>query len=215
MTELRGIVESSFVAGAERAASIPPPALAEVAFAGRSNVGKSSLLNALLGRRHLVRVGRTPGTTKQVNFFRARADGGLELMLVDLPGYGFAKRGKKERAGWGSLVETYLAERVTLRAVVLLVDVRRGPEREELELLDFLRGADARSARRPPELLAVATKIDKISAARRKGTVMQIGKALGIRAFGFSAMGGEGKAELWNALRQILVGPAANPTGRA
>lgn len=215
MIESRGIVESAFAAGAKSVAEIPPPALAEVAFAGRSNVGKSSLLNALLGRRHLVRVGRTPGTTKQINFFRARADGGLELMLVDLPGYGFAKLGKKERAGWGSLVETYLTERVTLRAVVLLVDVRRGPEREELELVEFLRNADTRSARRPPQLLTVATKVDKISAAQRKGAVVSMGKALGVRVFGFSAQTGEGKAELWNALRQILVGPPVGPAGRS
>src|SRR5882724_8613066 len=100
MTEM-SIVESEFVAGVSAAASLPPPALAEIAFAGRSNVGKSSLLNTVLGRRNLVRVGRTPGTTRQVNFFHARASGGIELVLVDLPGYGFAKRAKGERQEWG------------------------------------------------------------------------------------------------------------------
>jgi GTP-binding protein len=207
MTEPVSIVESEFVAGVSNVASLPPPALAEIAFAGRSNVGKSSLLNALLGRRNLVRVGRTPGTTRQVNFFRARASGGLELMLVDLPGYGFAKRGKGERKEWGPLLETYLAGRVTLRAVVLLVDVRRGLEGEERELIDFVRSAGAAPSRRPPEIVVVATKVDKVPSSQRKPAIQRVGASIGARVVGFSAATGEGKDELWAKLRGLVVAP--------
>jgi GTP-binding protein len=205
MKPIANIVEAEFVAGVTTVESLPPPALAEIAFAGRSNVGKSSLLNALMGRRNLVRVGKTPGTTRQVNFFQARANDGLQLMLVDLPGYGFAKRGKAERAGWGTLVETYLTERVTLRAVVLLVDVRRGLESEEEALVDFIRAS--RSTRRPPEIVLVATKVDKVAASQRKPTVTKVGTSVGARVIGFSALNGEGRDDLWRKLQAIIVGP--------
>jgi GTP-binding protein len=209
MTEPINIVESAFVAGVSSAASLPPPALAEIAFAGRSNVGKSSLLNTLLGRRNLVRVGKTPGTTRQLNLFRARAAGGLELVLVDLPGYGFAKRGKGEKVEWGTLVETYLAERVTLRAVVLLVDVRRGIEAEEQELVDFIRSSSARSTRRLPEIIVVATKIDKVPSTQRKHAVSRAAASLGARALGFSAVTGEGKGELLAKLHDLVLLPSS------
>jgi GTP-binding protein len=207
MNETMSILESEFVAGVTSASSLPPPALAEIAFAGRSNVGKSSLLNAIMGRRHLVRVGKTPGTTRQVNFFRARASGGLEIVFVDLPGYGFAKRGKGERREWGPLVETYLSERVTLRAVVLLVDVRRGLETEERELIDFLQSTAMSSARRPPEIVVVATKIDKLPSTQRMAATARVGASIGGRAIGFSAMTGAGKDELSAKLRDLVVAP--------
>jgi GTP-binding protein len=209
MNARSGVVESTFVAGVTDFGMLPPPALAEVAFAGRSNVGKSSLLNALLGRRKLARVGRTPGTTRQLNFFRVRSADGLELVLVDLPGYGFAQRGKAERAGWGPLVESYLTGRVTLRAVVLLVDVRRGVEKDERDLVDFVRATGTGTARRTPEIVIVATKIDKVPASRRKLVVSRLGDALGGRVLGFSAASGEGKEELWKALRDRVTQPDA------
>jgi GTP-binding protein len=154
----------------------------------------------------LVRVGRTPGTTRQVNFFRTRASDGLELVLVDLPGYGFAKRGKAERKDWGTLVETYLTERVTLRAVVLLVDVRRGVESEERELVEFIETAGS-ARRRKPEILLVATKADKVPSAQRKPMVSRVGAPLGVRAIGFSAETGDGREDLWRRLRGVVVGP--------
>src|SRR5690242_5270611 len=146
------IVDAAFVAGVAAPEQLPPPALAEVAFAGRSNVGKSSLLNTLVGRKGLVRTGRDPGTTRQLNLFSVRAADGLEVVLVDLPGYGFAKRAKHEKKSWGTLIEGYLEKRVSLRAVVLLVDVRRGPEAEERELLEFLRAVE-HGARPVPRVL--------------------------------------------------------------
>lgn len=113
--------ECEFVAGAAMASSFPSLRLPEVAFAGRSNVGKSSLINALTGRRTLARVSRTPGRTRQINFFRL----GSRLMLADLPGYGFARASKADSARWGTLVSQYLLDRANLRRVILLIDARR------------------------------------------------------------------------------------------
>jgi GTP-binding protein len=208
------IVDAGFVAGVASLEQLPPPALAEAAFAGRSNVGKSSLLNTLVGRKGLVRTGREPGTTRQLNLFSARAADGLELVLVDLPGYGFAKRAKHEKKSWGPLIEGYLSKRVSLRAVVLLVDVRRGPEEEEKELLEFMRAAEkpaqGRPPRPPPRILVVATKIDKLAGSARKPALQRVGRELGCRAYGFSSVTGEGKDELWRALRHAIVGEGEN-----
>src|SRR5258708_25199704 len=199
------IVDASFVRGVTAPEELPPPALAEVAFAGRSNVGKSSLLNTLLGRTNLVRTGRAPGTTRQLNVFDARAADGLELLLVDLPGYGFAKRSKSEKSKWGPLIESYLTKRVALRAVVLLVDVRRGAEPEEKELIEFVRAGDRATNRRPPSVIVVATKVDKLAGAARKPAVVKIGRQLECRAYGFSSSTGEGREDLWGALRKAIV----------
>ncbi|MDA1099396.1 MAG: ribosome biogenesis GTP-binding protein YihA/YsxC [Proteobacteria bacterium] len=127
--------DCEFVMGVRTEADLPHPELPEVAFAGRSNVGKSSLLNALTNRRSLARTSNTPGRTREVNFFRL----GGGLMLVDLPGYGFARAGKEEIARWNKLIEDYLRGRVNLRRVCLLIDARRGigaPDRAVMELLD-------------------------------------------------------------------------------
>jgi len=111
-----------FVAGATNAEALPAPRLPEVAFAGRSNVGKSSLINALTGRKTLARVSHTPGRTQQVNFF----DLGGRLMLVDLPGYGYASVGRKQVGVWSALIRTYLKARPSLRRLCLLIDGRHG-----------------------------------------------------------------------------------------
>jgi GTP-binding protein len=114
--------EAKFVWGAQSADGLPPQKLPEVAFAGRSNVGKSSLINALTGRKALARVSQTPGRTREINFF----DLGGKLMLVDLPGYGYAKASKELAAEWQSMIFSYLRGRPTLKRVVLLIDARRG-----------------------------------------------------------------------------------------
>ena len=124
-----------FVWGATSAENLPPEKLNEVAFVGRSNAGKSSLINALTGRKSLARVSQTPGATRQINFFNL-AD---RLMLVDLPGYGFAKRSKTEALQWQEMIFSYLSQRARLRRVALLVDARRGvmdSDREVMALLD-------------------------------------------------------------------------------
>ena len=112
----------------------PETDLPEVAFAGRSNVGKSSLLNALLRRRAVARVSRTPGRTREINFFRVNG----EFMLVDLPGYGFARLARERRAEWRPLIEDYLRHTMQLRGIVLLLDARRMPSDDDLAMLGFL-----------------------------------------------------------------------------
>jgi GTP-binding protein len=129
--------ECQFVAGAATSDSVPPLRLPEVAFAGRSNVGKSSLINALTGRATLARVSQTPGRTRQINFFRLSN----KLMLADLPGYGFARAAKVERARWSALILDYLRERANLRRVMLLIDARRGIMAADTTIMGILDGA--------------------------------------------------------------------------
>jgi GTP-binding protein len=204
----RRIVHAEFIAGAGPGGALPPPTVAEIAFAGRSNVGKSSLINALVDRKNLVRTSSTPGSTRQLNFYEARAADETVFRLVDLPGYGFTKRSKAETSSWASLIEGYLTTRVTLGAVVLLADVRRGLEEEDEELVRFVEDA-SRVSRRPPTLLFVATKIDKLSKSERHGALARLAKANPARPrrwLGFSAVSGEGKAELWSAIRRGVLG---------
>jgi len=124
--------ECRFVAGTETLDRLPPPGLPEIAFAGRSNVGKSSLLNALTGRHHLARVSNTPGRTQQINFF----DLGGRLMLVDLPGHGYAKVAKTKVKGWTRLVDQYLRGRPNLQRVLLLLDSKVGIKDADETLMD-------------------------------------------------------------------------------
>ncbi|HQH26074.1 MAG TPA: ribosome biogenesis GTP-binding protein YihA/YsxC [Oligoflexia bacterium] len=135
------VIEATFVCSAKTAAHIPQPAAPEVAFIGRSNSGKSSLLNALCAYRSLARTGRTPGRTQALNFFQIRLahDGRqarYETMFVDLPGYGYAKVAKTESRAWSDLIQPYLQQRDNLKAAVLLMDCRRAPEKEELWFLE-------------------------------------------------------------------------------
>ncbi|MGH6893510.1 MAG: ribosome biogenesis GTP-binding protein YihA/YsxC [Dongiaceae bacterium] len=126
--------ECGFVAATETLERLPPPGLPEVAFAGRSNVGKSSLLNALTGRKHLARVSNTPGRTQQINFFQL----GTALMLVDLPGHGYARVSKSKVKGWTRLVESYIRGRPNLRRVLLLVDAKVGTKEADDKLMDLM-----------------------------------------------------------------------------
>lgn len=160
------VQSAEFVAAARRPQELPPPTKSEIAFVGRSNVGKSSLLNKLLNRRGLARTSSTPGCTRQINFFDVRSVAGLELTLVDLPGYGYASRSKSERDEWASLIEHYLLERPTLRAAAVLFDSRRGMLEEEDDALELIT-EHGRVSRKPPEVVLVATKVDKLPAKDR------------------------------------------------
>lgn len=200
------IGDAKFVAGATTLKALPPATYGEIAFAGRSNVGKSSLLNALLARRNLVRTSRTPGLTRQINFFETKLiEGDTErfLHLVDLPGYGFAQVSKAEAKQWGPLMDGYLSTRMNLRAVVILVDVRRGIEEEEETLASFVA---TRKVKAP--CLVVGTKIDKISKSARGPALKPLKarvKELGLEGpFGASGETGEGIPELWTALMKTL-----------
>jgi GTP-binding protein len=180
-----------FAAAAAEPARLPRLGLPEVAFAGRSNVGKSSLLNRLVGRRSLARVSKTPGRTQQINFFVVDE----QLALVDLPGYGFARVSVTLRDEWKALVEHYLTRRRSLRAVVLIVDLRRGVEADDAQLLAFL------TAHGVPAVL-VATKADKLAYGARVRQARALAAATApVPVVVCSAVSGEGIGELWARIR--------------
>jgi GTP-binding protein len=192
------ITAAEFLGAAATPGGGPPPGPPEVAIAGRSNVGKSSLINSLLGRRGLARTSRTPGRTRQLNFFLVNQ----AFVLVDLPGYGFAVGAEAERRAWAPLVETYLGGRPTLRGVLLVVDGRRGIEAEEDQLLAYL------AALRLPAAV-VATKLDKLGRAPARAALAAVAERLGgaVPVLGFSAHSGEGRVPLWRLVTGWIAGP--------
>jgi GTP-binding protein len=190
--------EARFVAGAATIERIPPATLPEIAVAGRSNVGKSSLLNRLVRRHGLARVGKTPGRTQQINFFAI----GDRLTLVDLPGYGFARVPLAVKEAWRRLVEHYLTRRAELRGVVVLVDARRGIGDEDARLLEFL-AAHGVAAQ------LVATKIDRLKRSERAALL----RSLEPDTLLFSATSGEGVDELWEAIEKMLRRDLAGAPG--
>ncbi len=200
----------AFMMGAVKMDGLPAPDLPEVAFAGRSNVGKSSLLNKLLNRRGLARTSSTPGCTRQINFFDVKSVGGLELMLVDLPGYGFASRSKSERAEWASLIEHYLLERSTLRAAAVLFDSRRGMEAEDADALELIT-QHGRVSRHAPEVVLVATKMDKLPGRDRPKLRNQ--RIDSRRVVPFSVNEPESTDDVWRALLKaadLVLPPVAD-----
>jgi GTP-binding protein len=193
------ISEAEFTAGAQKREQIPAPKGPEIAFAGRSNVGKSSLLNMMLARKGLARTSRTPGCTRQINFFDIAVAGGPKLVFVDLPGYGYAKVSKTESRDWKKLLEGYLQERPTLEAVVVLVDARRGVEQEEQDLVEFL------GLRQGLPVFIAVTKLDKLSKSEQKPRLQQIEKEAGVKVVGTSAETGAGREELWTRLLRVTT----------
>ncbi len=191
------VSSAEFVTSGTRPAHYPPAELPEVAFAGRSNVGKSSLINVLVNRKGLVRTSSTPGRTQLINFFRVNGS----LMLVDLPGYGFAKVPLAVKKEWGPMVETYLSTRPNLGCVVLIVDIRRVPAEEDQLMLQWLRAYDIPA-------LVVVTKCDKVSKNERARQTAVIARTLGLArdemAF-FSALSKEGRDEVWARIEAILA----------
>ncbi len=203
------VVEAKFLvsaAGPSDGLGWPADGPPEVAFVGRSNVGKSTLLQAMLGRRGLVRTSSAPGRTRLINFFDAvivdDAGATRAVRLVDLPGFGYAKASREERKSFRPIVQRYLEKRTALRASVLLVDLRRGAEEEEIELARFL-GEDERL------VLIAGTKSDKLSKHERKPAAERVGKSLGLSIVAVSGETGDGLPELWRRLLVAVVAPPA------
>ncbi|MFL5484618.1 MAG: ribosome biogenesis GTP-binding protein YihA/YsxC [Gemmatimonadaceae bacterium] len=172
----------------------------EVAFAGRSNVGKSSLLNKLVRRKRFARVSNTPGRTREVNFFLVND----RFVLVDLPGYGYARISKERRAEWKPLIEGYLRSSKELRGIVQLLDVRHDPTDDDRQMLAFLASVGV------PTMFAL-TKIDKLTANRRKARIAALLDLLEVsedQVIPFSAVTGEGRDELAEAVAALVEQPA-------
>ena len=197
--------ECAFLWAAANAAQLPPPGPPEIAFAGRSNVGKSSLLNALTNRKTLARTSHTPGCTRKLNFFGLGGDGETAtLRLIDMPGYGHAAASKEKTASWTRLIGNFLRGRVPLLRVFLLIDGRHGAKPIDIEMLDFL----DRSAM---SYQIVLTKQDEVKAAEREGRLAAAQALVDKRPAAFpeaiftSSRSGEGVAELRAAIARLLA----------
>jgi GTP-binding protein len=195
------LLSADFEKTATKPAEWPAEPLPEFAFVGRSNVGKSSMLNALTKRTGLARVSATPGRTQALQFFRVEirptpAARASALRFGDLPGYGWAKVSKADRERWAKMIETYLRDRDALRAVILIIDARHEPQPSDLEALAWLRGLGR-------DVWVAATKMDKLARNRRLGAQRSLEQALELPAGGlipFSAVEGTGSDALWSRL---------------
>ena len=197
-------VLAQFLAAATDVAQFPAPTLPEIAFLGRSNVGKSSVINSLVGTK-LARTSSTPGRTRSINFFAVRWPGKPrpELIFADLPGYGYAKISREISEEWPRFIEPYLNERPTLALCVALVDINIPPQASDRQLLDFL------SASRRTFLL-VATKSDRLSNNQLQNSLRTMGQQYpSARLLPFSAKTGAGRNDLWNEIRRAAQETAA------
>lgn len=187
--------KAQFVLAATDPSSFPQDQRAEVAFLGRSNVGKSSLLNSLLGVRGLARTSSTPGRTQSINFFLIEQS----FYFVDLPGYGYAKTSKEKRRAWGQLVERYLAERPQLVLSILLVDARHEPTLSDLQMKSWLQHHGL-------PFWVVCTKVDKLSANERRKAQQQAKATLGTdRVIPYSSITREGSSQVWEVIRSSVA----------
>ncbi len=200
------ITAVEFAGAVARPGAKPPDRLKQVAFSGRSNVGKSSLINRLLGRTRtrVARVSATPGKTREINFYRVSAslaDGeDVEFFLVDLPGYGYARVPLEMRRGWRPLIEGYLTRTPDLIGVVQLIDSRHEPTAEDRAIVEYLAACGVPT-------LFVLTKVDKLSRSRRPAHLRRIVQELGVepeQVVAFSAKTGEGRDQLLESLEDLL-----------
>ena len=193
-------VELQYVCGIT--SKLPDTGEPEVAFAGKSNVGKSSLINALMNRKALARTSAQPGKTQTINYYHINDD----LYLVDLPGYGYAKVSEEIKAKWGKMIENYLHTSPTLRAVFLLIDIRHAPSANDVVMYDWV----IRNGFQP---IIIATKLDKIKRSQTAKQVKLIRDTLGMEKDGviipFSAETKQGREEIWAYLEQYLETPEA------
>jgi GTP-binding protein len=200
-------VLSRFLASATDAAQFPVPSLPEIAFLGRSNVGKSSVINSLVGDK-VARTSSTPGRTRAINFFEIRWPGKPrpELIFADLPGYGYAKISREISQEWPKFIEPYLNDRPTLGLCVVLIDANVPPQQSDRQLLDFLSASDR-------EFLVVATKSDKLSNNQLNGALRTLTQEYpSAPLLPFSAKTGAGRDDLWARIRQAAQQMAAAET---
>jgi GTP-binding protein len=192
------VISAEFVTSANTPNQYPSERLPEIAFAGRSNVGKSSLINTLLVKKRLVKTSSKPGCTRLINFFQVNGS----FFFTDLPGYGYAKVAMSIRKQWGPMVENYLSKRQTLKAIVLVMDIRRGPEIEEINLFLYLHKISL-------PVIPVLTKADKLSKSNQK---VQKGRTVNVFAENhihvdpvlFSSKSRQGKDHLWERISVFL-----------
>jgi GTP-binding protein len=190
------IKTAEFIKSAVKPAHYPDENLPEIAFAGRSNVGKSSLINTLVNRKRLVKTSGTPGRTQLINFFRFNQ----HFVFVDLPGYGYAKVPKAIRSSWGPMIETYLSTREELAAMVLIMDLRRTPDEREHTFLSWCRHHQIPT-------VPVLTKSDKLTKSKRNKQLSMVSGVLGMAEADiivFSAKSRQGKDKLWAVLEQLI-----------
>jgi GTP-binding protein len=197
-------VLSRFLAAATDVSHFPVPSVPEIAFLGRSNVGKSSVINSLVGSK-LARTSSTPGRTRSINFFEIRWPGKPqpELIFADLPGYGYANISRQISQEWPRFIEPYLHERPTLALCVALVDVNVPPQQSDRQLLDFLSSSGR-------EFLLVGTKSDRLSSNQLHTALRTLGEEYpSARLLPYSAKTGAGRDELWKLLRQVNLSATA------
>src|SRR5215831_972466 len=194
-------VIAKFLTSAADPKFFPPEGPPEFAFLGRSNVGKSSLINSLLGQK-LAHVSSTPGRTRTINFIGIYAktqQPAPELMLVDLPGYGYARISRQVTAEWPKFIEPYLTDRRTLQLAIILVDANVPPQASDRQLIDFLQSAGR-------DLLIVATKTDKLSGNKLRPALAKLGREYGVDSvLAYSSKTGAGRTELWRAIRARMA----------
>ncbi|MDZ7343312.1 MAG: ribosome biogenesis GTP-binding protein YihA/YsxC [candidate division KSB1 bacterium] len=203
------IMQAEFAKSVGHHTQLPKDGLPQIAFCGRSNVGKSSLINSLLNRKHLAKTSNTPGKTRLLNFYRIVTAGpkGRTFYVVDLPGYGYAKVSQSEREQWRQLIETYFQKSVTLCGAMALIDSRHGPMASDLELLAWLASLNQR-------VLVVATKADKLTNQQRAQRQHEVAKAVAhlpiIDIVFYSSLTSLGRQKMWHYLNAFVDHSAAS-----
>lgn len=188
-------MNAEFLLSAANPAQFPRTDYPEIAFAGRSNVGKSSMINKLLLRKSLVKIGNTPGKTRLVNFFSVED----KFIFTDLPGYGYAAVSKAMRNDWGKLIHAYFSKRSQLSLCVMLLDIRRTPNDDDMLMLSSMRDSSIST-------IVILTKVDKLSGNEKTKQVQLISNFTGIdksRMILFSAITGQGRDEVWNEINKL------------
>lgn len=192
------ITDATITISAVSPKQYPNDPLAEIALAGRSNVGKSSFINCMLGRKNLARTSSKPGKTQTLNFYKINQ----KFYFVDVPGYGYAKVSKRERKAWGPMMETYFESRDELLCVILIIDSRHKPTQDDIQMYEYLKYLQL-------PVLIVATKYDKVKKNERAKSINRMTSALHLHPddliVPFSAITGEGKEEVWNILKQFPI----------